>query len=57
MPHDKSFFPAVFLNESIYTFGGYDAGEKQQLTGCESYNIVKDEWAVNPSMKLTHARS
>mmetsp|Transcript_22038 Transcript_22038/g.30384 ORF Transcript_22038/g.30384 Transcript_22038/m.30384 type:complete len:97 (-) Transcript_22038:235-525(-) len=37
----------------IYTFGGYDAYDKVQVSTCEYYDMKKDTWhnspALNPS--------
>jgi hypothetical protein len=39
MPQEKTFFPAVHFKGIIYTFGGYDAYDKVQLSTCEYYDI------------------
>jgi hypothetical protein len=39
MPQEKTFFPAVYHKGIIYTFGGYDSFEKQQLNSCEYYDV------------------
>lgn len=42
MPQEKTFFSAVHVNGIIYTFGGYDAYDKLQLSTCEYYDMQKD---------------
>lgn len=42
MPQEKTFFSAVYHKGIIWTFGGYDAYDKVQLSNCEYYNIEKD---------------
>ena len=44
MPMEKTFFAAFQYNGKIYTFGGYDAYDKQQLRNCEYYDIKEDKW-------------
>lgn len=59
MPHEKTFFPAVYHRGIIYTFGGYDAFEKCQLSSCEYYDVKADKWYNShaPSFKLQQERS
>lgn len=65
MPSEKTFFATVYYDHMIYTFGGYDAYDKCQLTSCEYYDVRKDEWfnseVTSPSGKtefsLKKARS
>lgn len=54
MPSEKTFFPAVYHKGFIYTFGGYDAYDKVQLSSCEYYDVNHDKWynAHAPSFKL-----
>lgn len=49
---EKSFFPAVSTNGGtrIYTFGGYESIEKQQLNTCDYYDILEDKWYQNESI-------
>jgi len=48
LPAEISFFPAVCINAAkIYTFGGYDNVEKNQVKQCEIYDIEKDQWQRN----------
>ena len=58
MPQEKTFFSTVYLEGVIYTFGGYDAFDKTQLTSCEYYNIKKDEWynseLLSPNGKIEY---
>jgi len=42
MPQEKTFFCAVHMNGVIYTFGGYDAYDKVQMSSCEYLDILKD---------------
>lgn len=44
MPMEKTFFATVYFKNKIYTFGGYDAYDKEQLSSCEYYDCIKDEW-------------
>lgn len=44
MPCEKTFFAAVYHEKFIYTFGGYDAYDKCQITNCEYYDCRKDKW-------------
>jgi len=44
MPSEKTFFAHTYFDNMIYTFGGYDAYDKCQLTTCEYYDVKKDEW-------------
>ena len=44
MPCEKTFFATVYFDHKIYTFGGYDAYDKCQLTNSEYYDVRKDEW-------------
>jgi N-acetylneuraminic acid mutarotase len=55
MPHEKTFFPAVYSRGIIYTFGGYDVFEKSQLASCEYYDIKADKWYNShaPTFKLS----
>jgi serine/threonine protein kinase len=53
---EKTFFSAVYLNNYIYTFGGYDNYDKIQLKSCEVYSIEKDEWK-SLDCQLNTARS
>jgi len=53
MPQEKTFFATVYLDGIIYTFGGYDAFNKMQLSSCEYYNLQKDEW-FNSTTKLEY---
>lgn len=48
MPQEKTFFSAVLLKGIIWTFGGYDAYDKVQLSNCEYYDIEKDQWYNSP---------
>lgn len=48
LPHEKTFFSAVYLKGKIYTFGGYDSYLKVQLQGCEYYDIKQDKWHNSP---------
>jgi hypothetical protein len=65
MPQEKTFFAGVHHNGIIWTFGGYDAYDKVQLTSCEYYNIEKNQWfnsvhdnaAGNVEFKLHRERS
>jgi len=54
MPVEKSFFPAVYHKGLIYTFGGYESFEKQQLSSCEYYDVKADKWYNShaPTFKL-----
>ena len=48
MLSEVSFFPAVAVRaQTIYTFGGYDNIEKQQVRTCEVYSVDKDRWHRN----------
>lgn len=59
LPMEKTFFPAVHHRGIIYTFGGYDAFEKVQLSSCEYYDVKADKWynSLTPSFKLQQERS
>jgi len=48
MPQEKTFFSGVHINGVIYTFGGYDAYDKAQLSWCEYYDMNKDVWHNSP---------
>lgn len=52
MPQEKTFFSAVYLNNVIYTFGGYDAYDKVQLNTCEYYDVQKDTWHNSPLQNI-----
>ena len=39
MPSEKTFFAAVYFESVVYTFGGYDAYDKVQLTSCEYFYL------------------
>jgi len=58
MPAEKTFFATVYNDGFIYTFGGYDAFEKTQLSSCEYYSIRKDKWfnseVLNPQGKIEY---
>jgi len=56
MLQEKCFLCAIYLKDKIYTFGGYDIAEKQQLKSCEIYDVKKNHWANN-NKSLNHARS
>jgi N-acetylneuraminic acid mutarotase len=52
----------VHVNGIIYTFGGYDAYDKLQLSSCEYYDMAKDQWHNSPhdgkvEFKLNKERS
>mmetsp|Transcript_3715 Transcript_3715/g.5601 ORF Transcript_3715/g.5601 Transcript_3715/m.5601 type:complete len:191 (+) Transcript_3715:1299-1871(+) len=59
MLQEKSFFSAVAAHggKTIYTFGGYESGEKVQLKCCEYYSIQEDKWYINDGVQLNVARS
>jgi len=57
MLQEKTFFSAVCLEKTIYTFGGYDAYDKAQLASCEMYDIEEDKWTNPHNLKLNLARS
>jgi hypothetical protein len=44
MPIEKTFFGTVYFRGIIYTFGGYDAYEKEQLADCCYYDTYKNQW-------------
>lgn len=44
MPLEKTFFAAVHFRGIIYTFGGYNAFEKTQLSDCSYYDTKLDKW-------------
>ena len=48
MPQEKTFFAAIYYKGIIYTFGGYDAYDKVQLTSCEYYDLEKNHWFNSP---------
>jgi hypothetical protein len=48
LPHEKTFFCAVYHREKIYTFGGYDCYLKVQLQSCEYYDLALDKWFNSP---------
>lgn len=48
MPQEKTFFCAVHMNGVIYTFGGYDAYDKVQMSSCEYLDVLKDQWRNSP---------
>ena len=56
---EKSFFSAVSAKHGtiIYTFGGYENCEKNQLKCCEYYNVKEDKWYINDNVNLNVARS
>jgi len=49
MPHEKTFFAFFHHAGIIYTFGGYDAYDKVQLSSCEYYDMKKDTWHNSPA--------
>jgi hypothetical protein len=59
MPQEKSFFSACSAHggHMIYTFGGYESNEKNQLTQCEYYKVQEDKWYMNEEVQLNQARS
>jgi N-acetylneuraminic acid mutarotase len=47
MPIEKTFFASVYYNGFVYTFGGYDAYDKEQLSDCAYFDTVRNQWHNN----------
>eukprot|EP00825_Cyclidium_porcatum_P042238 TRINITY_DN5743_c0_g1_i1.p1 TRINITY_DN5743_c0_g1~~TRINITY_DN5743_c0_g1_i1.p1 ORF type:complete len:294 (+),score=49.22 TRINITY_DN5743_c0_g1_i1:198-1079(+) len=44
IPTFRNFFPAIFYNQRVWLFGGYDNNTKTQLKSCEYYDILGEKW-------------
>ena len=44
MPSFKNFFPVVYQNFKLFTFGGYLNEQKKQTKKCEYYDMQKMRW-------------
>jgi len=44
MTQVRNFFPAVFQNNRIYVFGGYDDVKKCQLKSCQAFDFASENW-------------
>ena len=61
MNMERSFMTYLFLNQNntpaFLAIGGYDYGDKGQLSSIESYDINKDIWSMNVFPDLNIGRS
>jgi len=65
MPTEKTFFAFVLHKGKIWTFGGYDAYDKSQVSTCEYYDVAGNTWHNSPILnpmgkvefRLHHERS
>lgn len=55
MPTEKTFFATVYHDGVIYTFGGYDAINKEQISDCQYYSLRRDKW-FNSEMQVPKAK-
>ena len=63
MNMERSFMTYLFLNQNntpaFLAIGGYDYGDKGQLSSIESYDINKDIWSMNvyPDLNIGRTRA
>ncbi|EGR33629.1 protein kinase domain protein [Ichthyophthirius multifiliis] len=54
---EKNFVAAVYYNNKVWIFGGYDSLGKSQLNQCEFYNIQTEKWQKIADLVISRSQA